>query len=153
MNLNLLNVTLQDQEIKRPIDQSTMRTFVLTVACALPLVTLGFAPLGNLQKPTGTSIARSSRQQIRQHIVPPEHVDFLNVAFDSFQQHSLLLADATDASAAVVEEVAEAGLWQKYLDVFKGILIFVHSTIDEPLRSQGITQTWGISIAIFTAGE
>jgi YidC/Oxa1 family membrane protein insertase len=29
----------------------------------------------------------------------------------------------------------------------------VHSTVDAPLKSVSIEQTWGISIAIFTAGE
>lgn len=68
-------------------------------------------------------------------------------------QSSLLLADAATATAdAVAETAKEGGWWQDYLNIFKNTLTLVHSSIDEPLRDMGITQTWGISIALFTAG-
>jgi len=72
---------------------------------------------------------------------------------------STFLADASaavaDATAAVVD-VADAadvdgGWWQNYLDVFRNGLLFVHDSVDQPLRDKGIEQTWGVSIAIFTA--
>jgi hypothetical protein len=71
-----------------------------------------------------------------------------------------LLADAAQATldsadSAVQDATAEAakddGWWKAYLNVFKSALLLVHNTVDEPLRNVGITQTWGISIAIFTA--
>ena len=117
-----------------------MRSFLIT--CTLPLVVQGFAPLGSLQAPP--------RLTVQQHIVAPEHVDFLNVALTNFQ-HSQLLADA---SAAVASDAPkDEGLWQQYLNIFKSTLVFIHATVDEPLRSQGITQTWGISIALFTISK
>jgi hypothetical protein len=65
----------------------------------------------------------------------------------------LWLADAAavaDAGADVV--AADAGWWATYLNIFKELLALVHETIDEPLQNAGVTQTWGISIALFTAG-
>lgn len=58
-----------------------------------------------------------------------------------------LLADATEAVTK------DDGWWAAYLNIFKTCLLFVHNTIDAPLRSVGVTQTWGIAIAIFTACE
>jgi hypothetical protein len=89
-------------------------------------------------------------------MMAPELADVWNHAMDGFHQAQLLLADA---SAAAVEDTVSknqdggGGLWQQYLNIFKGTLIFIHSAIDEPLRSVGITQTWGISIALFTISE
>lgn len=73
--------------------------------------------------------------------------DFLlhNMNFDS----SMLLSDASDAVADAAEE---GGWWQDYLNIFKAGLVFVHSIADAPLRSLGITQTWGPSIFLFTFG-
>lgn len=64
---------------------------------------------------------------------------------------SLTLAAA--AADAVAEAAAESdgGWWASYLNIFKSALVLVHSTIDAPLRSAGFEQTWGVSIAIFTA--
>lgn len=59
-----------------------------------------------------------------------------------------------DASAAATEMRPDGGpgWWQAYLNIFKNTLQFVHQTVDQPLRDAGITQTWGISIALFTIG-
>ena len=66
-----------------------------------------------------------------------------------------LVSAATDASSAVGDVTEEAvksdGWWKQYLNLYKSGLLTIHSTIDEPLRNAGVTQTWGISIAIFTA--
>jgi len=70
-------------------------------------------------------------------------------SFGDLVSTHLLLSDAAIADAAAPKEL---GWWGSYLQLFKTTLIFVHSTIDQPLRSVGITQTWGISIALFTAG-
>ena len=92
---------------------------------------------------------------VRQHMIPPEHMDALNVALDSFHHYSqqLTLADASAVAQDAADAAKDEGWWQQYLSIFKGTLILIHSTIDEPLRSQGITQTWGISIALFTVSE
>jgi hypothetical protein len=66
---------------------------------------------------------------------------------DALSQQQLVLADAVaDAS-----QQQDTGWWASYLNIFKTCLLFVHNTIDQPLRSVGITQTWGPAIAIFTA--
>lgn len=90
----------------------------------------------------------------------------LDAAFTSAQQaadylhhcvasSSSLLADAAADATAVATAAAtksDGGWWQNYLNVFKNTLLFVHSSIEEPLKSMGITQTWGPAIALFTAG-
>ena len=81
----------------------------------------------------------------------PEHVDAMSAAVSQFQHFSfIMLSDAAVADAT--DAVQESGWWSNYLGLFKSFLSFIHATIDQPLRDQGITQTWGISIAIFTAG-
>jgi YidC/Oxa1 family membrane protein insertase len=68
-------------------------------------------------------------------------------------QSQILLADATGAISEEKQPGFFGSLWKQYLSIFEGVLTGVHSTIDEPLRSIGITQTWGISIFLFTAGK
>jgi hypothetical protein len=101
-------------------------------------------------------ISSSSSSVMPLHVMPPmgPEMEFLQHSADFLQQHSMLLADAVSIDGATVDAavVADAGWWQNYLQVFKSVLVFVHSTVDQPLRNMGITQTWGISIAIFTAG-
>lgn len=127
-----------------------MRT-AAAVLLAWLAVAQAFAPMGTLQnQQVGTTTTTTSK-----FVVAPEHVDYLSAAFDAqsslVHHHSNLLADA---AAAVDEPVKkDLGLWGQYLNIFKAILINVHSAVDEPLRSVGWTQTWGVSIAIFTAGE
>ncbi|KAG7369521.1 membrane protein insertase, YidC/Oxa1 family protein [Nitzschia inconspicua] len=58
----------------------------------------------------------------------------------------------SDAAAAAAASKSDNGWWSAYLNIFKTALTFVHNTIDGPLRSVGVTQTWGPSIALFTAG-
>ena len=59
--------------------------------------------------------------------------------------------DIVDAVEKVKADAADKGWWLTYIDVFKNALETVHNKIDGPLRSVGITQTWGVSIAVFTA--
>ena len=78
-----------------------------------------------------------------------------SVALDSLHQtltsSSAILADAAvDAADAAAED---NGLWQQYLNIFKGCLMTVHSVVDQPLRNIGWDQTWGVSIFLFTAGK
>lgn len=63
------------------------------------------------------------------------------------------LADATATASATTTttEGGDVGLWESYINIFKVTLELVHSTIDKPLRSIGVEQTWGVSIFVFTA--
>mmetsp|Transcript_46738 Transcript_46738/g.113897 ORF Transcript_46738/g.113897 Transcript_46738/m.113897 type:complete len:506 (-) Transcript_46738:98-1615(-) len=75
-----------------------------------------------------------------------------SVFTSSFSQ---LLADAAAATADAATDAAtqtDGGWWKAYLNIFKTAIEAVHNTIDPPLRSVGFTQTWGVSIALFTAG-
>lgn len=54
---------------------------------------------------------------------------------------------------AEAEIAQDKGLWYSYINLFKLALNGIHDAIDGPLKSAGITQTWGISIALFTASE
>lgn len=56
-----------------------------------------------------------------------------------------------DAATSTATTANDGGWWAAYINIFKSILSFVHTTIDQPLRSVGIEQTWGISIFLFTA--
>jgi len=87
-------------------------------------------------------------------VMTPDHMDAMSSAMDSMNHvMSTTGAFLADASAAVAEDATDdIGWWQKYLNLFESTLIYIHSSIDGPLQSVGITQTWGISIAIFTAG-
>ena len=77
----------------------------------------------------------------------------VDIDIDSMQQiitsTSNIIADAATAVAAEVQ-VKDAGWWETYLNFYKTSLLFVHSTITSSLSTD---QTWGISIATFTARE
>lgn len=55
----------------------------------------------------------------------------------------------SDAAAAVPDD--SVSWWDQYLNLYKTCLLTVHSTIEKPLTEAGLEQTWGISIAAFTA--
>lgn len=89
------------------------------------------------------------------------NLDHLASQYDGAMQQiiassSHLISDASAAVAtmdgdAVGTAVKEEGWWDQYLNLYKSLLLFVHTTIDTPLRSGGWDQTWGIAIASFTA--
>jgi len=123
-------------------------TLIFVVACVyiLPFLTEGFVPI---KFDMGHTRRRSS---VRYISLEPDHVDILAQTLTLFDQEiiqhsSQILADTASAAA----ETKENDWWTNYLEIFKNTLVTVHSTIDGPLRSVGITQTWGVSIAIFTA--
>jgi len=133
---------------------------LLSVACATQGVAAFTSRIGSSSfgLSTRSSAYRSTNSQL--HVLPPEFHDTASIQnlFDVLSA-STFLADASaavaDATAAVVD-VADAadvdgGWWQNYLDVFRNGLLFVHDSVDQPLRDKGIEQTWGVSIAIFTA--
>ena len=119
----------------------------------------------NLQPKISTSTKNRSLLPMR---MLPESMDTLHHAVHNHQilldplmtlggsgHHQLdaLFASSTQflSDAAAAEQ--KSGPWQAYLQLFKNALSFVHSTIDGPLEKVGITQTWGISIALFTASK
>lgn len=58
---------------------------------------------------------------------------------------TLVVADATATT--------DNSWWESYIQLYKNGLAFVHDNIvDEPLRKAGFTETWGVSIFLFTAG-
>ena len=65
------------------------------------------------------------------------------------QQHPNTAQWLADAAVAT-EPAADIGWWGQYINIFKVSLEFMHSLIDQPLRSIGIEQTWGPAIALFT---
>lgn len=75
-------------------------------------------------------------------------------ATEALRHAPALLSDASAAVAdAVPAEAAEAtGWWESYLQFMKGLLLSTHQVLDGPLRSVGVTQTWGPSIMAFTFG-
>jgi len=127
-------------------------------AAALPMSS-AFAPA-----PTRSVRAQSTAA----NMVPHGMEDLNNIHHLSTMLHdhnhllaqtSTWLADAAAATADVASDVADAaaeediGLWEKYIQLYKNGLAFVHDNIvDEPLRKMGFEQTWGVSIFLFTAG-
>ena len=77
-----------------------------------------------------------------------------NTATGALQDAGTAVENVMQAAASTEIEIAkDEGWWQAYLNIFKETLNLIHNTIDEPLRNNGVTQTWGISIALFTASE
>jgi len=77
--------------------------------------------------------------------------DYLLHNMNSNVDSSMMLL--SDAAEAVVDNAdADGGWWQEYLNIFKGGLVSLHSVLEGPLRSVGVTQTWGPSIFLFTFG-
>lgn len=81
--------------------------------------------------------------------LPVDQLADLSLHWDAALTSASLVLSADEAVAAAGEAT---GWWGSYVNLFKSTLYWVHSTIDGPLRSVGIDQTWGISIAIFTFG-
>ena len=82
------------------------------------------------------------------HVIPPElmiadHLDTTHM----LQNIQLLVSDA------VTTKENSGGWWDNYLNLYKTCLLFVHDTIDQPLRNTRWDQTWGVSIAVFTTGK
>lgn len=87
----------------------------------------------------------SSKVLTVQRALPMDDLNDLVVTWDQIQQSaSHFLAEET----AVVGEAT--GWWGAYVNLFKSTLLWLHATIDGPLRSVGFDQTWGVSIGLFT---
>jgi len=120
---------------------TTTAMLLLLLSCTTSNVA-GFSVSSSASRITSATSTRSSQL----FAVLPD-AELMNHA-------SLVLADAAVAvdAAATAAAAADSGWWAEYLDLFKKTLSFVHDTVDGPLRSVGWTQTWGVSIAIFTVG-
>lgn len=139
----------------------------------VPLVS-SFNSVQPLAFRTSTTTKRTSTTNVQQNMLPPDflndpavldhltsqlvavssHYDALTASTTDVVAHaSMSLSSSQFLADAAVETAEKTSWWTSYLAIFKGALNLVHSTIDQPLRSVGIDQTWGISIAIFTAGK
>ena len=108
--------------------------------------------------PVSTTIkavpCRSSKLQLQVLPSPAEIGDLSSLQHASqflLASSSTLLSDAVAASGDLVVE-KDPSWWDNYLQIFRNILVFVHTTVDQPLKNAGVANTWGISIALFTCG-
>eukprot|EP00522_Entomoneis_paludosa_P000234 CAMPEP_0172472624 /NCGR_PEP_ID=MMETSP1065-20121228/68433_1 /TAXON_ID=265537 /ORGANISM="Amphiprora paludosa, Strain CCMP125" /LENGTH=499 /DNA_ID=CAMNT_0013230773 /DNA_START=109 /DNA_END=1608 /DNA_ORIENTATION=+ len=120
---------------------------------ALAACILGFASTATAFTsidPRGSMLSSVERNTIstRHHALPPDQISTYTDLLNSVTHSSNLIADA----AAAAGDAKELGWWGQYINLFKMTLNGVHSAVDGPLRSVGIDQTWGISIALFTIG-
>lgn len=130
-------------------------TSVLAWAAALPV--------GSAFAPSPKSGPRSQTNSVKMMVAPgmedlnslhhlstmimPDH-DLLAQTSSWIADSAAVAADAIDVDATT-EELSN---WEKYIQLYKNGLVFVHDNIvDEPLRKIGFTQTWGVSIFLFTA--
>lgn len=138
-----------------------MKVLNAAVSLGLISVALGFQSRSSpLQRKTSLSVLPLEHLNDIHH-----HASLLtdSSAFAFLADAAAATVDAIDAidtsavSGAVVETEAKVGplksAWFAYIDLFKQALNAIHDTIDEPLNSVGIEQSWGISIALFTASE
>jgi YidC/Oxa1 family membrane protein insertase len=88
---------------------------------------------------------------VKSHLLPFKTQ--LNIFTHELNHAIDLLQDLPSIAIADTASVASSGGWfDSYLNIFKTGLLFVHDVIDAPLKSAGIQQTWGLAIALFTAG-
>jgi hypothetical protein len=125
---------------------------------------LAFAPLS---RPTKTTFRKPTTRRflmpdlwpdpssLQQHLLDAQtHIEIWSTGATNIAPPSVSLDSSFFLSdAAEVTTEASTGWWSQYLNIFKTVLEIVHSTIDPPLRSAGVQQTWGISIALFTVSK
>ena len=127
-----------------------------------------FAPVARPVSQSLSSISTASSRSTHLQVLPSP-ADFhsvvdmtaLNHAAQEFlSSSSVILSDAAGATMDAAAEAVDSssggggpGWWQSYLQIFRNILVAVHDTVDAPLKSAGVEQTWGISIALFTMGK
>lgn len=121
-----------------------------------------------MMDPIGIGMDDVHHLQLSTMLIPEEHILAQTSAW--IADASAAVADAVDFDAAtdvasdamsdaVSDAVAAAAAtaddnswWESYVQLYKNGLAFVHDNIvDEPLRKAGFTQTWGLSIFLFTA--
>lgn len=134
--------------------------YITSLTCAAAIhVCTAFAPQSLQHHPTVCS--RRLRRTTANNMAMPDvggdiqsfsHLSTMIVSHTNVLAHtSTWIADsaAVAASTAATEDI---GWWESYIQLYKEGLAFVHDNIvDEPLRKAGFTQTWGVSIFLFTA--
>mmetsp|Transcript_20056 Transcript_20056/g.43497 ORF Transcript_20056/g.43497 Transcript_20056/m.43497 type:complete len:442 (+) Transcript_20056:157-1482(+) len=130
--------------------------FVTALAWAAAL------PVGSAFAPSPISGSRSQQTSAKMMVAPGmedlhslHHLSTMIMPNqDLLAQTTTWLADsaAVAADAIDVDATEELSNWEKYIQLYKNGLAYVHDNIvDEPLRKMGFTQTWGVSIFLFTA--
>ena len=138
-----------------------MKAFQFVLACLLGS-THAFAPhQGWASSRPWSSTTTTQRAALP---VEPHYLTDMTVSWDQIQHSAsqfLAVVDSTtttvmaDAMSDVVSSTGSAtgeatGWWGSYINLFKSTLLWLHGTIDGPLRSVGFDQTWGVSIGLFT---
>jgi YidC/Oxa1 family membrane protein insertase len=100
---------------------------------------------------TTTRISRTLPTISKRSMMTPDQVHDVVLLHSTNTIPTVLSQSTTQWLADAAPAAQDEGWWSSYINIFKTALLFVHSTIDGPLRSLGIEQTWGISIAVFTA--
>lgn len=121
-----------------------MKFLQATLSLGLLSAALGFQARSPLQQ-------ASSKTTSSLKVLPVEHLNDVHSVLTDSSAFSFLADAAAAAVAPEVDAVKDPGLWDKYINLFKIALNGIHDVIDGPLNKAGITETWGISIAIFTA--
>lgn len=136
-----------------------MRFLLTNLGLAVPVLSLLTTASFAFQGPVVTVSSRGVRPTARRAL-PVEFLHEVQAQVQALQPtvpgvHIDSVLDSTSlqllADAAADVATKDDGWWGAYLNIFKTCLLFVHNTIDAPLRSVGVTQTWGVAIAIFTA--
>eukprot|EP00527_Entomoneis_sp_CCMP2396_P003099 CAMPEP_0198138776 /NCGR_PEP_ID=MMETSP1443-20131203/2170_1 /TAXON_ID=186043 /ORGANISM="Entomoneis sp., Strain CCMP2396" /LENGTH=444 /DNA_ID=CAMNT_0043800703 /DNA_START=122 /DNA_END=1456 /DNA_ORIENTATION=+ len=120
------------------------RIFLVGGLLGLASTTSAFAPLAPNQFGL-LSRAASEISHTRHHALPLDQFASYTDLLNHVTQSSNLIADAVVAAGE-----KDPGWWGSYINFFRAALEGIHGAIDAPLRSVGIDQTWGISIALFT---
>lgn len=142
--------------MKGSVLSAATMTVMATVLLVLPSSVKAFAPAST----SGINTRSTCTTDLK---VFPSPADFgagdftalHHLAHDFAASSSMVLSDAAggatvDAAGVATAVSEDGGWWQNYLQIFRNILVFVHDTVDGPLKSVGVENTWGISIALFT---
>lgn len=127
-----------------------MKFVTALILFQLVSVSLGFQSSKSLSVCSTQQQQKQKRKATFLSVLPPvEHFHDMHSGLAQLtQQQSFWLADAADA---VADGAVKEGWWQSYINLFKLALQSIHDTVDGPLQANGITNSWGISIALFTA--
>ena len=126
-----------------------LRLFAFVVAAGSSVRGFTTQPL------TVQSIPRATTMRRNLMITPDQSmIDLMQSAASmDLSNHAVMVSNSVATTQwLAATDAGDGGWWEAYINVFEIALTLVHSTIVGPLESVGIDQTWGISIAIFTAG-
>jgi len=117
-----------------------------------PAVSASFA--SHPIRPVKTSTTHKSKN-LKAFLPNPADFGDLSALHHVTQPFSLSTWTLVSNSAAAAADTAadQQSWWANYLQVFRNILVLVHTTVDGPLKNAGVENTWGISIALFTCGK